>query len=528
MINRYFPVTRRLPVLRLFLIGAVLSACTLPAQSPASPPRHLFFHVSLDGEISHPVSGRLLLFAAPDSGNAASVDIDMMSPSAVYVAAKEVPNLDPGKGIDIDADDVAFPKPLSQANAGTYRVQAVLDVHHSYNYSGRAPGDLISPTATLILPLDSSQVPQLTLGQVVPDPPDSIAQRADLLPFLKPVDHISPVLSAFWGREIHMRGWVLLPPGYNDHPKTRYPTVYFTHGFGGTLFPLRARYAPTLFDRMKNHHMPEMIWVLLDESSPTGTHEFADSVNNGPWGTALTTELIPSLESAYRMDARVSGRFLQGHSSGGWATLWLQTHYPKIFGGTWSTSPDPSDFHAFSTVDLYSPHANMYRAPDGTPNPIMRAHGQPRATLRELAGLESVLGDYGGQLASFEWVFSPRGQDGRPMQIFNRATGEIDPAVASYWRSHYDIVQYLNDNWKSVGKNLHGKVHLFVGTDDTFYLDGAAHILQSALDRLGGNAEFTFLPGRSHFNLYADGDDNFALFDRIAAEMYKVARPHAK
>jgi len=508
-----------------FPVVATLAAGVLLAQSPDAPPRHLFFHVSLSSEISHPVAGRLLLFAAPDTGEAASVDMEMMSPTAVFVAAREVPHLEPGQGIDIDADDIVFPKPMSQANAGAYRVQAVLDVNHSYNYSGRGPGDLVSAVTTLTLPLDTQKAPSMTLARVVPEPPDPLAQRSDLLPFLKPVDHVSPVLSAFWGRQIHVRGWVLLPPGYDDHPKTRYPTVYFTHGFGGTLAGLRTRYAPILFDRMRDKHMPEMIWVLLDESSPTGTHEFADSVNNGPWGTALTAELIPSLESTYRMDARVSGRFLQGHSSGGWATLWLQTHYPKIFGGTWSTSPDPSDFHAFSTVDLYASRANMYHAPDGTDNPIMRDHGRPLATLQQLAGLESVVGDYGGQIASFEWVFSPRAPEGRPMQLFNRTTGDIDPEVAGYWRSHYDIVQYLNDNWKTIGKDLRGKIHLVVGTDDTFYLDAAAHNLQSTLDRLGGKAEFTFVPGRSHFNLYAEGDDRFALFDRIAAEMYRVARP---
>ena len=203
--------------------------------------------------------------------------------------------------------------------------------------------------------------------------------------------------------------------------------------------------------------MPEMIWVLLDESSPTGTHEFADSVNNGPWGTALTTELIPSIEATYRMDARPSGRFLQGHSSGGWATLWLQTHYPRIFGGTWSTSPDPSDFHFFSTIDLYAPHANFYRAPDGTLNPIIREHGKARATMQQLAGLESVLGPYGGQLASFEWVFSPRAADGRPAPLFDRVTGDIDPKVADYWRTHYDIVQYLNNHSKTIAPDLQGR-----------------------------------------------------------------------
>ena len=413
--------------------------------------------------------------------------------------------------------------PLSEATVGNYRAQVVLDVHHSYNYDGRAPGDLVSTPISVVLPLSSA--PTLTLAQVVPEPPDALAQRPDVVSALKPLDVVSPALTHFWGREIHMRGWVLLPPGYATHPNDRYPTVYFTHGFGGTLQGLRARYAPVLYDRMKQGHMPEMIWVLLDESSPTGTHEFADSVNNGPWGKALTQDLIPTIEAHYRMDARTSGRFLQGHSSGGWATLWLQTHYPKIFGGTWSTSPDPSDFHFFSTIDLYAAHANFYRSPDGKQNPILRDQGQPRATMQELAGLESVLGDYGGQLSSFEWVFSPRAPDGRPEHLFNRVTGDIDPGVAAYWRSHYDIAEYLNSNWKTIGVGLRGKIHLVVGTDDTFYLDGAAHSLEATLNRLDGDPLFTFLPGRSHFNVYVVGDDRWALFDKIAAEMYQVARP---
>jgi hypothetical protein len=166
----------------------------------------------------------------------------------------------------------------------------------------------------------------------------------------------------------------------------------------------------------------------------------------------------------------------------------------RFFGGTWSTSPDPSDFHFFSTIDLYAPHANFYRRPDGVPNPISAITGSRAQRCKQLAGLESVLGDYGGQLASFEWVFSPRGPDGRPKPLFNRATGEIDPEVAAYWRKHYDIVEYLNTNWKTIGVDLRGKIHLIVGTDDTFYLDGAAHSLESALKRLGGDPHFTFCP----------------------------------
>ena len=351
-------------VLGGLLLASFSSAVASYAQSSAAPTRHTFFHVLLDRSFSKPVSGRLLLFVAPPSEDMSQVDINMMSPETVYVAAKEVGSLAPGESTDIDADDLAFPRPLSLAVSGSYRAQVVLDVHHSYNYNSRAPGDLLSAPVSLDLPFSVS--PTLTLTQVVPEPPDPLAQHPDVVSALKPQDFVSPSLTKFWGREIHMRGWVLLPPGYESHPKEYYPTVYFTHGFGGTLQGLRARYAPVLYDRMKQGKMPEMIWVLLDESSPTGTHEFADSVNNGPWGNALTTEFIPKIEAEYRMDARTSGRFLQGHSSGGWATLWLQTNYPKVFGGTWSTSPDPSDFHFFSTIDLYAPHANFYRNPDGS------------------------------------------------------------------------------------------------------------------------------------------------------------------
>jgi S-formylglutathione hydrolase FrmB len=268
-----------------------------------------------------------------------------------------------------------------------------------------------------------------------------------------------------------------------------------------------------------------MIWVLLDESSPTGTHEFADSVNNGPWGEALTAELIPDLEARYRMDAKPSGRFLNGHSSGGWATLWLQTRYPTLFGGTWSTSPDPSDFHDFTGVDLYAPNANVYRRPDGSAYPLMRDHGKVLASLETFAELEAVLGAYGGQMSSFDWVFSPKGQDGRPEPMFDRVTGAVDPQVVAYWRDHYDIAYRLAHNWPALKPELDGKIHLIVGTADTFYLDGAAHKLQAVLDGLGAKSDFRYLPDRTHMDLYKIGDDPRGLLKVIAWEMYAVARP---
>ena len=225
----------------LLVLAPLLLAVPVAAQVPVPVAQHAFFHVSLGSEFKSAVSGRLLVFIAPASADAKSVDVEMMSITSVTVAAREVAALKPGETVDIDADDIVFPRPLSQVPAGNYSVQAVLDVHHSYNYDGRSAGDLVSAVTSVAVPFAVSAAPDLTLAQTLPGPPDPLAQRPDVDAALKPVDFISPVLSEFWGRDIHMRAWVLLPPGYAVHSNDHYPTVYFTHGFGGTLFGLRAR-----------------------------------------------------------------------------------------------------------------------------------------------------------------------------------------------------------------------------------------------------------------------------------------------
>jgi S-formylglutathione hydrolase FrmB len=321
-----------------------------------------------------------------------------------------------------------------------------------------------------------------------------------------------------------IKAWVILPPGYDPRAQAAYPTAYWTHGFGGGINGALTT-GMRIHTRMTDGKMPPMIWVMLAESIPEGTHEFADSVNNGPWGTALTAEFIPYLEVHYRMDARPSGRLLNGHSSGGWATLQLEVNYPQVFGGTWSTSPDPSDFHDFTGTDLYAPHANVYRKPDGTPYPIFRDHDKVVATMEQFARLEAVLGPYGGQITSFDWVFSPKGKDGAPEPLFDRQTGAVDPEVIAYWREHYDLAHICEANWAERGALLKGRIHVIVGTADTFYLDGAAHKFDAVLAGMHAGAHFTYVPGRTHFDLYHAGRDPWGLFDQIGAEMYAVARP---
>ncbi len=477
-------------------------------------------------EITAPVSGRVLIFLTTGTG-AKEVDLSEFRPSSTFVAAKEIYRLVPGGSVDVDTDDICFPESFSDLKPGDYQAQAVLDVGHTYNYSGRTAGDYISD----VIPLKgwtpgTGDEPALTLTSVVPErvlPKGTPAQEAAA--HLEEMQ--SAVLTKFWGRPTYVRAWVIVPPGYEAQGKTRYPTVYWTHGFGGNLDYSKLT-GERIYQRMADGKMPPMIWVMLDESLPTGTHEFADSVNDGPWGAALTKEFIPYLEAKYHMDAKPSGRFLQGHSSGGWASLQLQVNYPRIFGGTWSTSPDPSDFHDFTGIDLYAPHANVYLRADGTPYPLMRDHAKVLVTFEQFGKMEPVLGAYGGQLASFDWVFSPRGKDGRPLEMFNRETGDVNPDVVAYWHDHYDLAHICATDWAERGPYLKGKIHVFVGTADTFYLDGAAHKFDAVLQGLHADAHFTFIPDRTHFDLYKVGDDRYALFDQIAEEMWAVARPGKK
>jgi len=522
----------------------LLLAGALSAQAAGAADKQ-FVTVQLDAGAKQATQGRLLVFARDaksaeaeamekskeKSSEVTVVDADPFSATSTAVTAREVSRLQPGQSVAVDGDDLAFPLPYSQLPPGDYYVQAVLDVDHSYNYTGRSAGDWVSDVVKVHLP--AATVPTIRLAHTLPesDPwnrkPEAAEERAGweaARQHSQPIDFTSPALSAFWGRQVKMPGWVLTPPSYDAKAKVTYPTVYFTHGFGANasrLVPLLAE----LYGAMAAGKMPPMIWVVLDESSPTGTHEFADSVNNGPWGQALTTELIPHLEKNYRMDAKPTGRFLNGHSSGGWATLWLQTRYPKLFGGTWSTSPDPSDFHDFTGVDLYAQQANVFRKADGSAYPLVRDHDKVMGTFEQFAKLERVLGSYGGQLASMEWVFSPRGQSGAPQPMFDRDTGDVDPAVVTYWRDNFDIAYRTKRDWPQVKADLDGKIHLIVGTADTFYLDGAAHKFKAVMDGLNAKTDFRFIPDKTHFDLYKQGDDKMALLHQISWEMYSIARP---
>ncbi len=511
------PILRFLPIclLLLLLAGSTQFAA---ADAEGGPLR---FKVRVGAGIKGPISGRLLIFFGPlQSASEEMTPGFGADTQKTWIAAREVTNAGPETLIEFSPDELVFPAPFSTRPRGDYQVMALLDLNHDYAYAGGSPGDIRSPVIS-VPDLDPAHAGtmELVLNTRIPEP------KYNLPPSSEIVDFVSPLLSFFWGRPIHMRAVVVLPPSYSksDDAKTTFPTIYWTHGFGDSLAGIANGAAARVQKKLEDGKYPEMIWVLLDQSCAGGTHEFADSVNNGPWGQALVTEFVPYIEKTYRTDSKRDSRFLTGHSSGGWAALWLEVNYPQVFGGSWPTSPDSSDFRNFNGPNLRAtPPQNFYRQPNGKHWPLVREHGKETMSLKEYAQQERILGDFGGQMASFEWVFSPRGKDGRPMPLFDRDTGVIDPDVAKAWES-YDIAEVLRKNTDRLRPLLDGRIHLTVGTEDTFHLDESAHLLEETAKELNINIQFTFLEGKDHGNLYDGGLD-----EQIAQEMEAIARPKAK
>jgi hypothetical protein len=478
-------------IIVLSYAAAVSSQIT--AQTSA-PPR---FRITLSKDIAPTaLSGRLFVLMTDSAQPQQTVEMNFI-PGSTWIAAMEVEHITPGGVIEFDADRLAFPRPFSQAKAGAYQVMALLDPNHSYPYHGQDEGDLTSEVVKVENFNSTNAAPvELALTRRT----EARFKTADT-DTIKLAEFQSPALTAFWGRAIRMRAGVVLPPNYSKDSSKTYPAVYHVHGFGGDHRSAWYQ-GPQIIKAMSDGKQMEMIHVFLDGSFPTGHHEFADSVNNGPWGKALTEEFIPNLEKRFRLINKPYARFLTGHSSGGWSTLWLQITYPDFFGGTWSTAPDPVDLHAFTGIDAAPGSTdNAYRRRDGRAKNLVRMQGREIMTIEEFARMEEVTGEYGGQFASFEWVWSPKGEDGRPMKMFNRVSGELNQEVLKAWQK-YDIRLILEKNWATLGPRLKGKINIICGGADTFHLEEAVIILCDFFKSKGSDAVCEIVPGRDHMNLY--------------------------
>jgi S-formylglutathione hydrolase FrmB len=442
------------------------------------PAKPIAFDVTYTNAVAPgPITARVYVMLGPPlSPREPRTGPDWFTPSPFF--AVEARDWVRGEPLRVDASAAGYPAKLDTLKAGKYKAQAVIRLNpdtHDLDGEGNAFG------APIVVELGTGGVVNLTVHEVAPAKPFKETDR------IKLVTLSSPLLSAFHKRPITHRAAVILPDGDRA---IRRPVLYIVPGFGGDHTMARAVDSSPRFGFAK-----DMIRVVLDPDCGTGHHVFADSAYNGPRGEALVKEFIPHIEKRFNAAAEPGARLLNGHSSGGWSTLWLQVTYPEFFGGTWSTSPDPVDFRDFQQLDIYK-DSNFFKFADGSPRPVARMGNRAMVFNEPFSRMEEVLGD-GGQLASFEFVFSPLDEKGRPKRLWDRVTGAVDRDTAKAWEK-YDIRLILEKNWPALGPKLKGKLHVVMGDMDTFYLEGATKLLKSSLERLGSDASVELVPGKDH------------------------------
>jgi hypothetical protein len=404
------------------------------------------------------------------------------------------------------------PSDWTEIQAGGWRVQVIARRSATGSKAGLSQGDVYSDVIEINYDPASKSAAGLRLDQVVGADTFTETDRVRLFEF------VSPALSAFHGFEYTMQAGVCLPRNYK--PGERYPVVYSITGFGGSARSIagwerRAREGSALDD---------CIIVVPDASNLYGHSVFCDSDSIGPWGHALVNELIPALEAKFG-GAGAEQRYTTGVSSGGWSSLWLQVTYPDEFAGCWSHVPDPIDFHDFQQINLYQPLAdgtprNMYVDEKGEPRPLARRGGRVALTYENFVRREHVLNP-GGQIRSFEGTFSPLDADGKPSRVFNVETGVVDHEMAKHWRK-YDISHILLTQWEELRGSLAGKIHVYAGEQDTFYLEGAVERFLKLAKKAGMLDEMVIevVPGMAH-SLHAPGQ---AEMERTIAERRAQSR----
>lgn len=456
-----------------------------------------------------PVDGRLLVLFSKKASPPPINGPNWFQPEPFY--GMDVRGVAPGSVMVIDQGATGFPGKLSELASGQWHVQAILHRDFEFADHKNGPSNLYSSVASLNVVADRSFSVKLTLNFVVGRTPYPETK------FAKVVQRKSPLLSAFHNRDVIERALVLLPKSYLDDPSRRYPVYYEVSGFGGTIKQFQARNSHS---KVQSDGV-EFIHVMLSGQCKWGHHVYADSATNGPRSRAFVEEMVPAIDQQFRTLANANSRFLGGHSSGGWSSLWLQIQHPQTFGGVWSTAPDPVDFRDWQGTALYQPNANVYRSGSNDRTPLARMGGRVMLWYDGFTKMDDALG-HGGQIRSFEAVFSPRGDDGLPVKCWDRQTGVVNPEVVEAWKK-YDISLQLQKNWSTLKPHIQGKLHVYMGTQDTFYLERAVEFLKDRMAALGSDAKIELLSGKNHFNLV-----DASMRSRIYSEMAQQFKRRSK
>jgi len=514
---------------RLFSFLAILLTSLLLPRIAELASEH---NVGLQFAISFPeasskeqLDGRLLLLVSTDSSREPRFQISE-DLTTQQVFGIDVEGLRPGQEAIVGATAFGYPvRNLAQVPRGEYTVQALLHRYETFKRSdghtvklpmdrgegqqwNRAPGNLYSTPQKITIDPQKSDTVKILLDKVIPPivPPKDTK-------YIKHVKMRSKLLSDFWGRPMYLGANILLPEGFDSHPNARYPLAIF-HGhfpadFGGFReTPPDPDLKPEYSDRFKlegynrivqeqaykfyqewtGPNFPRMIIIEIQHANPYYDDSYAvNSANLGPYGDAITYELVPLVEKQFRGIGKGWARFMYGGSTGGWEALAAQIFYPDEYNGAWGACPDPIDFRAYTVVNIYD-HKNAYRADakwKQTPRPGKRNYlGELAATIEEMNYMELALGTKsrsGGQFDIWEAVYSPVGQDGYPKPIWNKVTGEIDHAVAAHWRENYDLGHILKRDWSKIGPKLAGKLHIYVGEADNYFLNDAVYLVEDFL-----------------------------------------------
>ena len=492
---------------------AMLAVLSLSVVAMASDFK---FEVSIsESLIDEPIDGRAFVIISNNYSSEPKSQVDV---TGVPFWGLTVDQVNPGETIVFSNEDSAvygYPlEKIGEIPAGDYYVQAFFAVYETYNRSdGKVikaelpgeggpqrkftnPGNFYSTAQKIYIdPASDSTIKLVMDKEVQPTNPlkdGEVVQQGNYpdTKFVKYVKIKSELLSEFWGQDMYIGANVLLPNSYYDDTTTLYPVWYQQGHWPGGRAPLSYGNGGAIDKTWNDPASPQMIVVEFRDANPYfGTSYSFDSANFGHYGSAITEELIPYLESQFRMIPEGWARLLSGGSTGGWESMAMQVFYPTYFGGTWPLCPDSLDFKYHQIVNIYE-DANAYykeydwlkverpsnRKTDGNINYTMK---QENLYERALGG-ENAVG--GQQWAIWEAVYSPVDVSGYPARIWDPLTGVIDKKVASYWKDHYDLRVYLEKNWSSIGEDLVGKIHLRIGDMDGYYLNLGVYEMEKFLE----------------------------------------------
>jgi len=484
-----------------FACGIALAAVATASSMAAETRFEISYPSSVHGG---PITGRAFVMISRANDREPRLQVGRVG---VPFFGRDFEKLAPGQAAVIDATDLGTPvESLSEIPAGTYYVQAFINVYSEFRRSdghvlwmhddqwegqrwNRSPGNLYSTPREVTLDASKGYRVPLVCDQVIPSvvvPPDT--------EWVKRFKIQSQILTKFWGRPIYLGATVLLPRDYATSTVS-YPALY-EQGHFGLGAPLGfstvagqgrggGRGGQELYNEWIKDNFPRMIVVTLQHPNPYFDDSYAvNSVNVGPFGDAIHQELIPEIEKRFRVIKQPWARLLSGGSTGGWEALALQVFYPDFYGGTWAYCPDSVDFSDVEGINVYKDTNAFYKQIDWRREPTINSreiNGQVRSTSEQRNHFELVNGTHGRsgeQLDIWSAVFGPIGQDGYFDPLFDKRTGAMNPAVAQYWKEHYDIRYHLEKNWFSLGPKLVDQVHVFVGDADNFFLNNGVHLLQ--------------------------------------------------